>query len=173
MTLFPYTTLFRSDSGYANTGSFLCPYRGHIYHLAQFQQLSTSNRYQTAEDLFNHRHAQLRNVVERTFGVLKMRFKILRIMHPYKYRKQALIVFACCILHNFIKRQNEIESENDIFLDEERAIDEENDDEDVEQSGITTGLNETQLGDLLRTGIRNNLWENMPSRARNQRERRN
>ena len=57
------------------------------------------------------------------------------------------------------------------LLDEERAIDEEDDDEDVEQFRIITGLNETQLGDLLRTGIRNNLWENMPSRARNQRGR--
>jgi hypothetical protein len=74
---------YLADSGYANTGSFLCPYRGHIYHLAQFQQTRAQNRYQSSEDLFNHRHAQLRNVVERTFGVLKMRFKILRIMHPY------------------------------------------------------------------------------------------
>ena len=44
---------------------------------------------------------------------------------------------------------------------EQEAIDEGEDDEDVEQSGVTTGLNETQLRDLLRAGIRNILWENI------------
>ena len=71
-------------------------------------------------------------------------------MHRYKYRKQCLIVLACCVLHNLIKRQNEIETKSDIFLDQEQeATNDGEDDEDIEQSGITTGLNKTQLGDLL------------------------
>jgi hypothetical protein len=94
--------------------------------------------------------------------------------YPYKYIKQCLIVLACCILHNFIKRQNEIETECDIYLDEEQeVVDEGEDDEDVEQSGVTTGLNETQLGDLLRTGVRNVLWENMQNHNGNRRRRGN
>jgi DDE superfamily endonuclease len=94
---------YLADSGYANSTNFLCPYRNHNYHLANFDRLPQNNRYRSAEDLFNHRHAQLRNVVERTFGVLKKRFKILTVMAPYKYKKQCRIVIACCILHNFIK----------------------------------------------------------------------
>ncbi|XP_078156235.1 uncharacterized protein LOC144552000 isoform X1 [Carex rostrata] len=68
---------YLTDSGYANTSKFICPYRNHQYHLAQFSRQNRSSRYAVPEDLYNHRHAQLRNVIERTFGVLKMRFKIL------------------------------------------------------------------------------------------------
>ena len=57
------------DSGYANTPRFIAPYRGDRYHIGSFH--GTNRRYSSEKDLFNHRHAQLRNVVERTFGVLK------------------------------------------------------------------------------------------------------
>ena len=59
--------------------------------------------------MFNHLHAQLRNVVERTFGVLKARFPILTMNGgiPYPYKKQVQIVMACCIIHNFIRKVNE------------------------------------------------------------------
>ncbi|KAJ1691968.1 hypothetical protein LUZ63_016123 [Rhynchospora breviuscula] len=59
------------DSGYPNTQQFLSPYRGITYHLAQFRQRRMENGYENGEELFNHRHAQLRNVVEKAFGILK------------------------------------------------------------------------------------------------------
>jgi len=42
--------------------------------------------------------------VERAFGALKNRFKILynKLFHPYK--TQVKLVLACCILHNWIRR---------------------------------------------------------------------
>ncbi|PKA60303.1 hypothetical protein AXF42_Ash008362 [Apostasia shenzhenica] len=47
-------------------------------------------------------HASLRNVVERTFDILKIRFKILRNMLPYPFDAQVKIVVACCALHNIL-----------------------------------------------------------------------
>ncbi|KAI8007213.1 Protein C2-DOMAIN ABA-RELATED 1, partial [Camellia lanceoleosa] len=40
-------------------------------------------RYHGPQELFNHRHSSLRNVIERTFGVLKQRFPLLRHMSRY------------------------------------------------------------------------------------------
>jgi DDE superfamily endonuclease len=104
----------------------------------------------SAEDLFNHRHAQLRNVVERTFGVLKKRFKILTVMAPYKYKKQCRIVIVCCILHNFIKIQND----NDALLngeEDENVILNDDQSEQLEVDG-------TNGGDMLRTTLADALW---------------
>jgi hypothetical protein len=56
------------------------------------------------EEYFNMKHAAARNVIERSFGVLKMRFAILRAPTYYPIRTQCRIVTACCLLHNLIKR---------------------------------------------------------------------
>jgi hypothetical protein len=66
------------DGGYANTPSFLAPYRGVRYHLKEFG--AGHRRPQNLKELFNHRHVLLRNHVERALGVLKKRFPILS--HP-------------------------------------------------------------------------------------------
>ena len=55
------------------------------------------------EELFNLRHAQARNVIERIFGVLKRRFCILVIPPEYSVKVQAQIPSALCAIHNFIK----------------------------------------------------------------------
>ena len=55
------------------------------------------------EELFNLRHAQARNVIERIFGVLKRRFRILVIPPEYSVKVQAQIPSALCAIHNFIK----------------------------------------------------------------------
>ncbi|XBH98557.1 hypothetical protein VPH35_128047 [Triticum aestivum] len=54
------------------------------------------------KELFNLRHSSLRVTVERAFGALKNRFKILdqKPFHPYS--TQVKLVLACCILHNWI-----------------------------------------------------------------------
>ncbi|CAH8274839.1 unnamed protein product [Arabidopsis lyrata] len=60
------------DCGFPNRQNFLAPYRGVRYHL---QEYSGQNSQPTnAKELFNHRHASLRNVVERIFGIFKSRF---------------------------------------------------------------------------------------------------
>jgi hypothetical protein len=63
--------------------------------------------------LFNLRHASLRNAIERIFGVLKKRFRILRIGPEYNLEIQARIPAALCAIHNFIQEHdpNELEGE--------------------------------------------------------------
>jgi hypothetical protein len=60
-------------------------------------------RPQDYKELFNYRHAQLRNVIERTFGVLKKRFKILVTAQEYSLEDQARLVSALAVVHNFIR----------------------------------------------------------------------
>jgi hypothetical protein len=64
------------DGGYANTSSFIAPYRGVRYHLSEFRRRRLSQAsYVNYEELFNHRHAILRNHIERAIGVLKKGFQ--------------------------------------------------------------------------------------------------
>ena len=73
----PPGKFFLVDAGYANTTQFLAPYRGTRYHLQE--QGRANQKPRDYKELFNLRHAQLRNHIERAIGILKMRFPILRI----------------------------------------------------------------------------------------------
>uniref|UniRef100_A0A803MID6 Myb/SANT-like domain-containing protein n=1 Tax=Chenopodium quinoa TaxID=63459 RepID=A0A803MID6_CHEQI len=64
------------DGGYTNGEGFLAPYRGHLYHLKEWN--NGPRQPQNAEEYFNLRHAKARNVIERCFGLLKGRWGILR-----------------------------------------------------------------------------------------------
>ena len=88
------------DSGFPILKGFLAPYRNHAYHPSEFRQ---SRGIRTKEDLFNYRHSSVRNVIERCFGVLKARFKILKNMSNYPMYRQSNIPTVCCALHNFIR----------------------------------------------------------------------
>lgn len=59
-----------------------------------------------AKELFNLRHAQARNVIERIFGVLKQRFRILLLPPHYPLDFQARIPVALCALQNFIREND-------------------------------------------------------------------
>jgi hypothetical protein len=48
------------------------------------------------------RHSSLRVIVERAFGALKGRFRILDNKPFHTYKTQVKLVLACCILHNWI-----------------------------------------------------------------------
>ncbi|KAL5575249.1 hypothetical protein UlMin_016948 [Ulmus minor] len=80
------------------------------------------------KEMFNYRHASLRNVIERTFGVWKSRFRILRGIPRYPLEKQRNIVIACAVLHNFIKL---FSSEEAVFNPEDDAVDDGNAQDDV------------------------------------------
>ncbi|KAI3885973.1 hypothetical protein MKX03_019245 [Papaver bracteatum] len=56
------------------------------------------------EKKFNQAHARLRNVIERAFGVLKVRFPVLSKMPSYSFEPQRDIVIACMSIHNFLRR---------------------------------------------------------------------
>ncbi|WVZ96887.1 hypothetical protein U9M48_042468 [Paspalum notatum var. saurae] len=92
------------DAGYANTPNFIAPYRNVRYHLQE--QGRSNQRPNNAKEIFNLRHTQLRNHVERIIGVLKMCFPILKCTSHYLIDTQTDIVLSTCVVHNFIKRNN-------------------------------------------------------------------
>ncbi|XP_062089449.1 uncharacterized protein LOC133795983 [Humulus lupulus] len=89
------------DAEYPQITGFLGPYKGQRYYLPQFQRGSKPIGY---KEVFNQTHSSLRSVIERTFGVWKKRWKILRDMPSYPYQKQVKIVIASMTLHNYIRR---------------------------------------------------------------------
>ena len=119
---------FLVDAGYANRRGFLSPYRGTNYHLRDRTRLGGDRK----KELFNYRHASLRNAVERTFGIWKSRFRILRGVPHYPLRTQRDIIIACAVLHNFLMMSDNIDMS---ITAEEDAHDE----DDMDQGGDTIG----------------------------------
>ena len=69
----------------------MAPYCNVRYWLSDFRN---SGKVVGKKEIFNQCHARLRNVVERTFGVVKVRFPILKRMAPYSFTTQTKIVIA-------------------------------------------------------------------------------
>ncbi|WVZ81614.1 hypothetical protein U9M48_028969 [Paspalum notatum var. saurae] len=79
----PQEKFYLVDAGYAGRPGFLPPYRGTRYHLKEY---GGRNYPINARELFNLRHSSLRVTVERAFGALKNRFRIIdnKPFHPFK-----------------------------------------------------------------------------------------
>ncbi|XP_057766887.1 uncharacterized protein LOC130987391 [Salvia miltiorrhiza] len=88
------------DNGYANTEGFLGPYKGVCYHLKEWGPMAS--RPQNAMELFNLHHSKARIVIERAFGIMKMRWGILRSSTFYPVKTQIRLIMSCFILNNFI-----------------------------------------------------------------------
>jgi len=140
------------DGGYANTQSFLAPYRGVRYHLSEFGH--GHHRPQNYRELFNHRHAVLRNHVERVLGVLKKRFPILHVGTLHPIENQVKIPAAAAVLHNIIKMHNGDEE----WLDNQPNNIAPNDYVDVPNGG-ENHVGENGLGNTLRDQIAMQMWE--------------
>ncbi|GJX02662.1 ALP1-like protein isoform X1 [Tanacetum coccineum] len=110
------------DVGYTNREGFLAPFRGQRYHLSTWRN---GRQPEKAEEYFNMKHSSARNVIERCFRVLKKRWAILRSPSFYPIRTQNKIILACCLLHNFIRK----ELTYDLF-DNEETFDTNNDEDD-------------------------------------------
>jgi hypothetical protein len=102
------------DASYGVKPRFLPPFHGVRYHLNGWG----NNPVQNEKELFNHRHSSLRQTVERAFGSLKRRFKIIDDATPFfPFAVQVEIVVACCIIHNWV-----IEDGGDEFIIPESEI---------------------------------------------------
>jgi hypothetical protein len=112
----PRGRYYLADAGYGGCDALLVPYRGVRYHVKEWGKRKF--RAQNAQELFNLRHAKLRNVIERIFGVLKKRFKVLVIAQEYEIETQALIVSALAVLHNFIR----IHDPDDLVEEEDENV---------------------------------------------------
>ncbi|KAG6536531.1 hypothetical protein ZIOFF_001589 [Zingiber officinale] len=96
----PQGCYYLVDSGYCNADGFLAPFQGQRYHLNEFH----GHRPHTAEEYFNMKHSKARNVIERCFGLLKGRWKILASPSFFPIETQVRIILACCLLHNLIRK---------------------------------------------------------------------
>lgn len=66
--------------------------------------------------MFNLRHASARNVIERIFGVLKQRFRILLLAPQYSLEIQARIPAALAAIHNFICEHSDADDDNPLKM---------------------------------------------------------
>lgn len=124
------------DSGYASSEGFLTPYRSVRYHLKEWGPENELPR--NEQEMFNMRHSKARNVIERAFGVMKMRWGILRSASYYPIKIQIMIIHACFLLHNFIRKE--------MYVDPiEQIIDEDDDGTDCteEEQGHDVGYIDT------------------------------
>lgn len=69
--------------------------------------------------VFNYRLARARRVAENAFGLLANRFRIFRTTINLSPHKIELVVMACCLLHNFLRRSNTDEYSPFDLLDRE------------------------------------------------------
>jgi hypothetical protein len=102
-----------SDIIYKNGEGPVC---GNVIFIITYYGMLIAYTYRprNPQELFNLRHAQARNVIERIFGVLKRRFRILLLGPEYQYSVQAQIPAALCAIHNFIRIHNPGEEDSEI-----------------------------------------------------------
>jgi hypothetical protein len=107
------------------------------------------------QELFNLRHASARNVIERIFGVLKRRFRILLLAPEYGLAIQAQIPSALCAIHNFIRIHDSSEGQ----LLEERDL--HGQDYHIFDQEVPIGEEEEQTGEMSarRDQIAREMWE--------------
>jgi hypothetical protein len=98
------------DSGYPNRSGYLSPYKGTKYHIQDYQNAAEPRG---KKEIFNYAHSSLRNVIERPFSILKMKWRILFQIPSYPRQTQTHIIVACCALHNFIRMGGEYDSDFD------------------------------------------------------------
>ncbi|XP_042005784.1 uncharacterized protein LOC121754504 [Salvia splendens] len=103
------------DNGYANSERFLTPYKGVRYHLQEWGPAAMVP--ENPKEMYNMCHTKARNVIERAFAVVKMRWGILRSASFYPITTQIRLTLSCFLLHNFIRDQmtvDPIEQELDV-----------------------------------------------------------
>lgn len=109
------STFILGDSGYPSTNTILTPV-----------DRPTPD---SSEERYNNAHKHTRNIIERAFGLLKMRFRCVyhhRVLH-YSPATAGKIFYACVILHNICIEKNlptpfddgECEDDNNHVADEE------------------------------------------------------
>ncbi|XP_071686762.1 uncharacterized protein [Rutidosis leptorrhynchoides] len=81
----------------------LVPYPKTRYHQFQFQRESPNNM----QEAFNRSHSSLRSYIERSFGILKKRCRILREMPTFSVQTQIDVITATFALHNYIRTNSQ------------------------------------------------------------------
>ncbi|XP_036334832.1 putative nuclease HARBI1 [Rhagoletis pomonella] len=124
------------DAGYALEPFLLTPYR--------------KPEPRSIQHAFNKTHSSAHNIVERTIGVLKTRFRCLLRTLQYKPQKVVKIINVCVALHNICRHYN---LEYDYDEPEENASEV---DSEVDRS-VLTGINLQSEAQRIRDEIANNI----------------
>ncbi|CAA2974888.1 Hypothetical predicted protein, partial [Olea europaea subsp. europaea] len=95
----PFGKYYLVDASFPLVSEFLAPYRATRYHRRDIE----GQHPESSKELFNFRHSSLRNVIERTIGLLKKRFAYLRYQPYHDIDTQAKIVLACSAIQNFLR----------------------------------------------------------------------
>ncbi|OJD15036.1 hypothetical protein ACJ73_09017 [Blastomyces percursus] len=110
---------FLADAGYSKRTKVFW------FHIRANQQTSCHK-----QELFNLRHAGMRSVIERGFGIFKRRFRIYdRARERYSIGTQVHLVFTLAAVHNFLNKHKEFgheltvdslenEQEEDIYIEQ-------------------------------------------------------
>lgn len=141
------------DSGYANSDGFLTPYRGVRYHLKEWGP--ENSQPQNAQEMFNMRHSKARNVIERAFGIMKMRWGILRSASYYPIKVQTRIIAVCFLLHNFIRSVMEVDPIEEILNQE---ISPGNEDDEAQENAYIEVVEGTPVWNQKRDAIAQAMW---------------
>ncbi|XP_045830980.1 uncharacterized protein LOC123922297 [Trifolium pratense] len=156
----PQGKFFLVDCGFPNRRKFLAPYRGVRYHLQDFA--GHGNDPENEKELFNLRHASLRNVIERIFDVFKSRFTIFKSAPPFPFKAQAELVLACAALHNFLRkecRSDEFPVEPTDESSSSSSVLPNHEDNNYEPI-VQTQEQEREDANLWRTSIGSDMWRN-------------
>ncbi|KAK2445398.1 hypothetical protein QL285_016335 [Trifolium repens] len=147
--IIPEGKFYLGDAGFMLKRGLLTPYRGVCYHLKEYSSRGPQN----ARELFNLRHSSLRNVIERTFGVLKKRFPIIASgTEPhYSFEVMIDIVLACCIIHNFLMG---VDIDEDLIAEVDRELLQ----NDIDRSQTQQRDEDYRLGSILRETITAEMW---------------
>ncbi|XP_057797082.1 uncharacterized protein LOC131013093 [Salvia miltiorrhiza] len=150
----PRGNYYLCDNGYANSEGFLSPYKGVRYHLKEWGPESV--RPQNAKEMFNMRHTKARNVIERAFGLMKMRWAILRSASYYPVHVHNRLVMCCFLLHNFI-RSEMVHDPLEALVDRQPGADayEEHGDED---DGFVDAIQTSPQWNRARDAIAEAMW---------------
>ncbi|XP_031402089.1 uncharacterized protein LOC116211730 isoform X1 [Punica granatum] len=149
----PKGKFYLVDMGYVNMEGFLAPYPGIRYYPYEYRGANQLPR--NVKELFNHRHSSLRNVIQKSFEVLRTRFPILKLATQYSFQVQRDIVIAACVLHNYIRR----EERNDWLFSsvQEMTVEESPEFDDQPEMHLGSTMQE-QVASYLRESIAMAMW---------------
>jgi hypothetical protein len=82
------------NSNYPNRIGYLAPFKGTTYHIPEFHH-RRGRPPQGKHEIF---HSSLRNVIERAFGILKQKWRILKAMPSFSARRHTNHYDLFCIV---------------------------------------------------------------------------